>query len=50
MSALEAARRLAATGIGATISGGKVRMVTHVDVSDEDVETALAAWRQVVAA
>jgi threonine aldolase len=50
MSALEAVRRLAALGVGATISGGKVRMVTHVDVSDDGVETAIAAWRQVVAA
>jgi threonine aldolase len=50
MSALEAVRRLAAIGIGATISGGRVRMVTHVDVSDEGVEDALAAWRQIVAA
>jgi hypothetical protein len=24
-------------------------MVTHVDVSDEDVETAIAAWRAVAA-
>jgi threonine aldolase len=50
MSALEAVRRLAAVGVGATISGGRVRMLTHVDVSDEGVETAIAAWRQVVAA
>lgn len=50
MSALEAVRRLAAAGVGATISGGRLRMVTHVDVADDDVEAALAAWRQVVAA
>jgi threonine aldolase len=50
MSALEAVRRLADLGVGATISGGKVRMVTHVDISDEDIEAALAAWRTVVAA
>ncbi|MGZ4126036.1 MAG: threonine aldolase family protein [Actinomycetota bacterium] len=50
MSALEAVRRLTGVGVGATISGRKVRMVTHVDVSDEGVETAIAAWRQVVAA
>jgi len=24
-------------------------MVTHLDISDDDVETALAAWRAVVA-
>jgi threonine aldolase len=50
MSALEAVRRLGEAGIGATISGGRVRMVTHVDISDEDVETALAAWRRIAAA
>jgi threonine aldolase len=50
MSALEAVRRLAGAGIGATISGRRVRLVTHVDISDDDVETAIAAWRQVVAA
>jgi threonine aldolase len=50
MSALEASRRLAGVGIGATISGGKVRMVTHLDVSDEDVGVALDAWREIVAA
>ena len=32
-------------GVGATCVSGKVRMVTHVDVDDEDVETAIAAWR-----
>jgi threonine aldolase len=50
MSALEAVRRLASLGIGATISGGRVRMVTHVDVSDEGVEAALDAWRELAAA
>jgi threonine aldolase len=50
MSALEASRRLAGVGIGATISGGKVRMVTHLDVSDEGVGVALDAWREIVAA
>ncbi len=49
MSALEAVRRLAALGVGATVSGRRVRMVTHVDIADEDIETALAAWRQAVA-
>ena len=41
----EAVRRLAEDGVGCTISPPKVRMVTHVDISDEAVETALAAWR-----
>ena len=49
MSALEAVRLLAGLGVGATIAGPFVRMVTHVDVSDEDVRTALAAWREAIA-
>jgi threonine aldolase len=50
MSALEAVRRLAEAGVGATTSGRRLRMVTHVDVSDGDVETAIAAWRAIAAA
>jgi threonine aldolase len=34
-------------GVGCTIVPPMVRMVTHVDISDDDVETALAAWRRV---
>lgn len=41
----EAVRRLAEEGVGCTISPPRVRMVTHVDISDEGVEIALAAWR-----
>jgi threonine aldolase len=43
----EAAQRLAEEGVGCTISPPKVRMVTHVDVSDADIEAALAAWRTI---
>jgi threonine aldolase len=50
MSALEAVRRLAGLGVGATIVGPLVRMVTHVDVTDDGVRTALAAWREALAA
>jgi threonine aldolase len=46
---LEVVRRLEGEGVGATLVSGKVRMVTHVDVADEDVDTAIAAWRAVVA-
>jgi threonine aldolase len=49
MSTLEAVRRLGAIGVATTIQSGKLRMVTHVDVSDEDIETAIAAWRQAAA-
>ncbi|MFB3739809.1 MAG: low specificity L-threonine aldolase [Candidatus Velamenicoccus archaeovorus] len=50
MATLETVERLEAEGIGTTPSGPRIRMVTHVDVSDEDVETAIAAWRTVAAA
>jgi threonine aldolase len=50
LDALEAIGRLRDLGVGATFVSGKVRMVTHVDICDEDVETALAAWRAVAAA
>jgi threonine aldolase len=49
LSALDAVRRLEAEGVGATLVGGNVRMVTHVDISDEDVETAIAAWKAAIA-
>jgi isocitrate lyase len=32
-------------GVGCTIVPPRVRLVTHVDITDEDVETAIAAWR-----
>jgi threonine aldolase len=50
MEMLGTIRRLEAEGVGATHEVGKVRMVTHVGISDDDVETAIAAWRTVVAA
>ncbi len=50
MEALEAIARLKDEGVGATLVSGKVRMVTHVDISDQDIETAVAAWRGVAAA
>jgi threonine aldolase len=47
---LEAAMRMREVGVGVTTAGPMVRMVTHVGISDEDVRTALAAWRDVVTA
>jgi hypothetical protein len=32
-----------------TIVAGRVRMLTHLDVNDKDIDTALAAWRKVAA-
>ncbi|HZD18239.1 MAG TPA: low specificity L-threonine aldolase, partial [Actinomycetota bacterium] len=47
---LEAIERLEHEGVGATPTGTRIRMVTHVDVSDQDIETAIAAWRQIATA
>jgi threonine aldolase len=44
---LEAIDRLKEMGVGCTLVPPKVRMVTHVDISDADIDTALAAWRSV---
>ncbi len=49
ISPLEAVERLAREAVGATLVSGNVRMVTHVDISDEDVDVALAAWKAVAA-
>jgi threonine aldolase len=47
---LEAIMRMQGEGVGCTTGPPPtVRMVTHVDISDEDVETALAAWKTVAA-
>ena len=42
---LEAVTRMKEEGVGCTIVPPRVRMVTHVDITDEDIETALTAWR-----
>ena len=42
---LEAVMRLKEEGVGCTIVPPRVRMVTHLGISDEDVDTALTAWR-----
>lgn len=44
---LEAIDRLKEMGVGCTIVPPKVRMVTHLDISDQGIDTALAAWRSV---
>jgi threonine aldolase len=46
---LEALERLRSLGVGATHSAGKVRMVTHLDVDDDGIGTALDAWRALAA-
>jgi threonine aldolase len=47
LSAWEA--RLASDGVLVTIVAGKIRMLTHLDVSSRDIDTALGAWRRVAA-
>jgi threonine aldolase len=46
MRPLDAIQRLDTEGVRSTLVSGKVRMVTHVDVSDRDVEAAIGAWRR----
>jgi threonine aldolase len=38
---------LKAEGVLVSVVGGRVRMLTHVDISTGDIGTALAAWRRV---
>ena len=40
---------LAAQGLLVTTVGGRLRMLTHTDVSAQDIDTALAAWRAAAA-
>ncbi|MGH2539652.1 MAG: threonine aldolase family protein [Actinomycetota bacterium] len=44
LGVLDTVERLAVLGVGATHIGSHVRLVTHVDVSDDDVDVALDAW------
>jgi len=44
---LDVRERLATEGVLVTMVAGKIRMLTHVDISDGDVDVALAAWRRV---
>jgi threonine aldolase len=44
---LAAIEGLAALGVGVTHSGGRIRMVTHLDVDDADIGLALDAWRSI---
>jgi threonine aldolase len=44
LGVLETVERLESLGVGATHTGSHVRMVTHVDVTDDGVGAALEAW------
>ena len=45
---LSVIERLMAENVLVTFVAGKVRMLTHVDVSDADIDAAVDAWRRVV--
>jgi threonine aldolase len=49
-SAPEWADRLATEGVRVTMGAGRVRMLTHRDVSMADIHAAVAAWRRAAAA
>jgi threonine aldolase len=44
---LEVVDRLKGEGVLATMVAGKVRMLTHLDVSEREVDLAVEAWRRV---
>jgi threonine aldolase len=47
MTVVQAVDRLRQEGVLATMVAGRVRMVTHLDVTEEDIERAVEAWRRV---
>jgi threonine aldolase len=47
LSPVQMADRLRGEGILATLVAGKVRMLTHRDVSTADIDTAVSAWRTI---
>jgi threonine aldolase len=44
---LDVRARLQAEGVLVTMVAGKVRMLTHVNIDDGDIDAALGAWRRV---
>lgn len=42
-------QRLAASGVLVTMLGGRIRMLTHCDVTSQDVDAAVGVWRAVAA-
>jgi threonine aldolase len=42
-------QRLAASGVLVTMVAGRIRMLTHADVTAAGIETALSAWRRAAA-
>jgi threonine aldolase len=44
LSPIGAVERLKAEGVLATLVAHRVRMLTHLDVSEKDIDTAIQAW------
>jgi threonine aldolase len=49
LSAWEMRERLLQEGVLVTVVAGKVRMLTHLDVTAEQVEETIGVWRKLVA-
>jgi threonine aldolase len=49
LTAVDVVDRLKGEGVLATIVAGRVRMLTHLDVSADDIESAIGAWRRLAA-
>ena len=47
LTAVEMVERLKEEGVLATLVAGKVRMLTHRDVSTGDIDRAAEAWRRI---
>ena len=47
MTVVQAVDRLRQEGVLATMVAGRVRMVTHLDVTEGDIDRAVEAWRRV---
>jgi threonine aldolase len=47
MTVVQAVDRLRQEGVLATMVAGRVRMVTHLDVGERDIDRAVEAWRRI---
>jgi threonine aldolase len=45
----QARGRLEGEGVLSNVVGGKLRLVTHRDVNADDIDAAIAAWREIAA-
>jgi len=48
VDAWEARRRLQDAGVLSNVVSGKLRLVTHLGVTDDDVDETVVVWRKVV--